>query len=538
MCLAGLGWLVCGAFLVAGVPLFLRMPPWCDLTLYEMAARAIMRGGTHYQDVFDTNFPGFVWCLVGVRRFFGTSVEAVRTVDLFLVTAITWLLIRIVRKCGASRVSIAWFAAAVAAFYPFTTEFSHCQRDVWMTLPILIAVALRLKHLASPERQRRDPFFEGIIWGVAVWFKPHVMFIAIPVWLITKSRCPSPRQDLCGQFLGGLLVGVAGLAWLIVTGTLLPFLEVFTTWNNGYLLAVWSETPAMAARFLTMFPPWSLLHLVGVPLAIRDLRRRHDNDEAFFQSVLATLYLAFLFQACALQRNFDYVHIPETLLLFAVLAAHRSWLLPIAVLISCFSHPALDRERMSHWQDCFKTLNDPYDYRQRQLDLAREREYFPCINPVEIGEVADWLRTQGVTDGEVIAWHDSPHAVYLELGLRTNFRFMHITTTLISVKNRQRMQRELLAKALPGAKYFVTDILHPMRFTDAVTWNRRREPGPDLLPPVFSKQARTAFPYNQSAVFRTSNGHGRYLVHRLDPDITERLNAGQVMFEFDVDLWP
>ena len=128
------------AALAAGVPLFLRMPPWCDLTLYDVAARNLLAGGVHYRDVFDTNLPGFVWAAGG--RPGGARLEhrggagggpadrgrrgaAARPVA---------------ARAGADRAARAWAVAGVALFYLFTSEFNHCQRDVWMLLPALAAV--------------------------------------------------------------------------------------------------------------------------------------------------------------------------------------------------------------------------------------------------------------------------------------------------------------------------------------------------------------------------------------------------------------
>src|SRR5947209_11592665 len=82
---ARLGWAVATAALVAGVPVFLRTPPWCDVTLYDVAARNLLRGGVLYRDVFDTNLPGFVWALAAVRAVLGWSYEALWTVDLAIV---------------------------------------------------------------------------------------------------------------------------------------------------------------------------------------------------------------------------------------------------------------------------------------------------------------------------------------------------------------------------------------------------------------------------------------------------------------------
>ncbi len=131
--------------LVIGIPLFLRTPPWCDITLYQMAARNILNGGTHYRDIFDTNLPGFVWVLTVLQWLFGESVVAVRATDLLIVSGTVFLIDRLAKWGGASLAARWWALAGVALFYPFTVEMSHAQRDTWMTLPALAAVALRVR---------------------------------------------------------------------------------------------------------------------------------------------------------------------------------------------------------------------------------------------------------------------------------------------------------------------------------------------------------------------------------------------------------
>src|SRR4029078_4012408 len=51
-------WILLALLLAAGVPLFLCMPLWADVTFYDLCARNILAGGAHYRDVFDTNPPG------------------------------------------------------------------------------------------------------------------------------------------------------------------------------------------------------------------------------------------------------------------------------------------------------------------------------------------------------------------------------------------------------------------------------------------------------------------------------------------------
>ncbi|HJZ59145.1 MAG TPA: hypothetical protein VKE74_29645, partial [Gemmataceae bacterium] len=125
---AAAGYAVAAIALLVGVPLFLCMPPWNDVTLHDMAVRNILRGGVHYRDIFDTNLPGIDWAMVVMRSTCGWSYEVLRAWDLAIIGAEVVLLAGWVRKCGGSAAAVAWFVAAATLFYPFTTEFCHCQR--------------------------------------------------------------------------------------------------------------------------------------------------------------------------------------------------------------------------------------------------------------------------------------------------------------------------------------------------------------------------------------------------------------------------
>jgi hypothetical protein len=133
------------------------MPLWCDATLHSVAARTIADGGAHYRDVFETNPPGFGWALYAVRGVFGTSDAALRAADLLVVALVSAGLLWWARRAGASGAGVAWGAAAACAFYPFTHEFNHVQRDVWMMLPAGAAIALRLGRSAKDPTPRPPP---------------------------------------------------------------------------------------------------------------------------------------------------------------------------------------------------------------------------------------------------------------------------------------------------------------------------------------------------------------------------------------------
>ncbi|MBX9582381.1 MAG: hypothetical protein K2X87_18925, partial [Gemmataceae bacterium] len=181
---ARLGWAATALVLLGGVPLFLRMPPWPDVTLYDMAVRALLRGGVLYRDVFDTNLPGVIWVMAGVRAVVGWGYEALRAWDLLVVGAAAGVLGAWARRAGATPAAVAWYAAAVALFYPFTSEFNHCQRDPWMLLPAAAAGLMRVRQTARAGAggvSVRAAVGEGFVWGLAVWLKPHAAIMAAAV---------------------------------------------------------------------------------------------------------------------------------------------------------------------------------------------------------------------------------------------------------------------------------------------------------------------------------------------------------------------
>ncbi len=592
--------LVLAAAVAAGVPPFLRMPPWCDVTLYDLAARNLLAGGVHYRDVFDTNMPGFAWAVVAVRAVLGWSTEALRAVDLLVVAGAVLVLDRLAARAGAGRAARAWAVAGAALFYPFTSEFNHCQRDVWMMLPALAAVALRLSrttpHPPSPlggegrgggsdtltptltlppqggGNKRGSALLQGALWGVAVWVKPHAVIPAAVVWLLTAPRVfaaggrRAVLTDLLGNVAGGLLVGAAGVAYLVLSGTWPYFVEVFTDWNAGYAAAMWAELPDRYALQLSYFPPWSYLQLLSLPVAglcVLDARpwapraagpgpvsRRLPGwlwDPAAGEAVrsarlvLAAVYLGWTAQALFTQRGFHYVHVPETLMLLFLLATQRwpagfvmtVWLAVTSAAVLAgpvepanaagvgpprgpawaVLHPAADPDRVRWWADCWRAGLPPREYRRRRDGVGLVRGFHSANDWEQLGEVADWLRARGVRDGELLCWDDSPHALYLELGLRPAFRFLHVgQITGLGPEQETRVRAELCAA--PRPRWAVGDLLR-LEAVDPDLAGRLADAGPDRLPTALPRWARRAFPYDQPAVFRSGGGRGRYVVVEL-----------------------
>jgi hypothetical protein len=582
------GWSVAGALIVLGLPLFLRMPLWIDTTLYDVAARTVLSGGTHYKDVFDTNPPGFVWCLCLLRPVIGPSSEALRAVDFLIVSAVVVLLIRWARAGGATAAGAGWAVAGMAGFYLFVSEFNHCQRDVWMMLPAGLGAMYRLTRTSRARREAvtngwvfRTAVLEGIIWGLAAWIKPHIILVAACVWLVVQGRLAGsaigpgwPRlrrslADLSGALVGGVMVGAAGAMWLVMTGTWGPFLEVFTEWNTSYFWKMISQIDYRLEHEHTYFPPWSILVFVAVPVAILNVIDARpwaaadtqsvglvgrllpswlhsspaDPGVRFTRGVLAALYLGWLGVAVFLQKEYHYVHVPETILMLALLAANR-WALVVPALALQFgvmiwvamaspgqlrwcdysedartviwAYPERAPNRLVWWAGCF-ARNVPGELRN---GVSFQSDHFGGIDWVEFPEVEEFLRSQNVHDGEVICWHDATHPLYLRLRILPGIRFMHISTICAMEDYKPvRAYGEVEAAAESGrVRFIVTDLVRETFIYPPSERARTNEPGPspdDLLPLVIPPIARTRFPFDQPTVFRSGDGHGRYVVHKL-----------------------
>jgi hypothetical protein len=356
---------------------------------------------------------------------------------------------------------MAWFVAALALLYPFTSEFSHCQRDVWMLLPAAIATRLRLRSVV--ELRFRYSLVEGFVWGLAVWIKPHVLVPAVCVWLdsIITAKHRKKAFDLLGLITGGVLAGIPGMIWLRGTGAWPYFIDIFTRWNPEYTAQTWADLPQRLRAVLDFFPPWGVLHLAAVPLALQSLLacRRSNGSHTAARSVLSALYLGWLSQAVILQRGFDYVRLPDTILALAVLAARGwsvgfvffTWIIVVSGLLNLGDavpdtanairriepnvqplrfekHPMFDPDVVRLWPRCWREGSSP-ELRDR---LGWYVNVHCGTKWTDLEAIAGYLRTVDppLQDRELTCWHDSTHPLYLMLDAEPSTRYMHFGTVL------------------------------------------------------------------------------------------------------------
>jgi hypothetical protein len=532
-------WTALVALSIAAVPLFVCMPLWADVTLYDLAARNLLAGGVHYRDIFDTNLPGMVWLQVAVRSLFGWRSESMRLCDLAVVSAIVALLLIWLRRLGVTRPARVWTAVVLLGFYLGTSEWCHCQRDTWMLFPALGALLLRRRQVVCLEGSKTDlnPFYslapatflralaEGLLWGAAFWIKPHVAIPALACWLVTcvylKHCCRLGAgllaADGAGLVAGGLVAGALGMAWIWRSGTWPYFWDTLLHWNPEYLARFARLRWHMRTFYLLMrLLPWGLIFLPAVAVALPALvrllqwRASEPSDPSAVAAeparaasrdlaLLSCFYLAWVFQAAYLQAPHDYTLVSPVLVGIALLSA-RGWpvdrsplgylLLAGFLSVAAARYPLFEPSRLAAWPRCL-TEGSSAELR----DMLKVTAEVPSWQDLE--RVRDFLRSQGVGDGELTCYDNASHPLYLDLGIRPSTRYIHFQTILgYFPSRREQIRRELAA----GPQRFVVDDDRLTRLGDQASALAPAEGQP-------SRPARRSgrFPWTQPVVFRA--GH-------------------------------
>jgi hypothetical protein len=543
-------WLALLLVLLIGVPLFIRTPLWVDATYHDLSARNLLQHGVHYRDIFETNFPGMVWLHCAVRSAVGWSHEAIRLVDLVVMATSMLLLARLMRTLEITLPARLWFLTAVSLFYLYETEFIHVQRDGWMLLPTILATLIRIRqssrHVEWTEGLSKLQaeweiksnsiwsvpglaLLEGMLWGCAVWIKPHALVPAFAVWLASLRffRRREIINDVFGLVFGGLLVGGIGTVWLMITGTWSHMWDVMLNWNGEYYDWSWKETLYKIRVTTAYFAPFSLLHVVALPLALYAIVRKEAA-----RALIGALYLGWLAEAALLQKTFDYAHAPPTLLAIAVIALYRLPIGPVLLVWCVLGSLANEHLAKAEW---FKSAQQakpitmtqmvpahsiarwsrlqywPRCWQDNSLELKDRLTYYRNIHCAPEWEnlhlVAEYLRTQEVGDGDVICWHDATHPLYLELNIKPGIRFPHVITVMRMKSKIPTIRDEAFRSS---AKFIVSDLMAVAHIEPIDMEVIPSEV--DRLPSDFPNSLRDVYPWNQPPIYRV----GRYMVHRVD----------------------
>jgi hypothetical protein len=486
-----------------------------------MCAREVLRGGQPYRDFFLHGPPGMILAYSVVRSMVGWSSVGLRAADLAILTVIGILCAWRFLPTGVSTSRRVLLLAAIYLFYFSVGEWSHCQSDLWMLLPALAALALHLRMRPLPGRSP----LQGLLWGVAFLIKP---FVAIPAVCAVAAQ-KRLYQRICrlafltecaGILLGGLVVGAATVVWLRWTGNWPYFYRAtFAGWNQDYFLG--AEGPRFRTEhLLTWFWPWTLLHLLAVPMAlwmiVRGFWSARGPDESAVS--FAGFYLGWLLQATYLQHQLRYQMVPAVILSLTLVAGaevtplgqrHRALRYAVGVSVCGFivwcllCHPLLVPARMSVWRRCWSEGSSA------EIRNALTVETDPAAPDwVRLGEVEAFLRGRRLRDHQLTCYAPSTVHVYRDLDTKPSTRFILLMPAMsMFVGHRDQIADEVRRSP---ERYVLSDLILlgiSRRKADRGTSYRLSDlppPGPGA-PPDFAQK----YPYIYPAIFRA----GRYLVH-------------------------
>ena len=526
-------------FLGIGVPLFLASPIWIDVIFYDLCARTLLKGGMLYRDTFDTNLFGMVWTHVAVRSIVGWSPEAIRSVDLLVVAGIIWFLASWLRALDFSRGSRLWLALILFACYFAMSEWSHCQRDVWMLLPALAAMRLRRSHvckvLSPPSASYRfsHACAEGILWALAMGIKPMAVVPALCCWLLSVHLIWSASRnrfwlivvDLLGLILGASAVGGIAAFWLWQSGSTPYLWQIMRQWNPEYLVFSLSWAVRLVAwpLWVEANMPWPLVHIVAVPVSvwaiIRSVIRRRDLDKSLMADtswlLLVGLYLGWAAQVILLQAPHEYVQVPLLLLALAICAivlgprirTHRTarWVCVVFLAFVVARHPMLRWDRLSLWPRCVAGIHS-VELKDRLAITSDSWGRTGHVDWQDLKRVEAYLCSQHVGNGELTCFHDCTFPLYLEMNLTPTTRYTFFLQAIGIYPSHREEIREALASS--HQRFVVADLLATMQRSD---WEGQVEGKVQSLPYGFPDDWREVFPWYEPVVFRA----GRYQVHRV-----------------------
>jgi hypothetical protein len=277
--------------------------------------------------------------------------------------------------------------------------------------------------------------------------------------------------DGIGILVGGMIVGAAGIAWMVASGAWPHFVTMVTDWNAEYFAydVTAAEQWRIIAGSISRSLPWVLIHFAAIPLALRNLWRSRDASS----TLLGALYLGWSIQALLLQHLYDYVYMPAHLLAFAVVfgeavrstspTARTVFICFLAVCMVCRGKILID-DRANEWLRCCAFGSEP-NVRNR---LSRLHQ----VNWRELNGVAYFLKTRRLADGELTCFNIPTSALYRELDVEAATRYHFFQHDWLAFRKHRPDIRTTLKSS--GQRYVVVDL-----YGEGL---RLKEPDLDQLP--------------------------------------------------------
>ena len=293
----------------------------------------------------------------------------------------------------------------------------------------------------------------------------------MPLWSGEPAACTAAGASHWTRFVSGsalLLAGASADGWLSLTGQRYSLID-----TN---LAQWGELPLSSAAWFDRWPaalprlgPLGVgLNLAAAAVALGIIgvvvlrsQRKAGSGRRLRQALAAVFFLCWVLPAVLVQRQPSYQLGTAVLLGFALLAAqtrfvsHRlaafgafaaralspavvaRFIVPGALVCVLAAQPFFRPERLSLWPVCWQTAST--------LALRDRLALSDGDHWVELQEVSNYLKDQGVGDRELTCYSLASLPLYLDLDVEPSTRFVMLGVWLQFFPAKRELMLEELA---------------------------------------------------------------------------------------------
>ncbi len=285
----------------------LSYPMGRDQGGFATIGRGILDGRTIYVDLWDVKPPATFYVYAADIAVFGRSAAALRLMDLILYPLVGIALYWIGRRIAGARIGL-WAALLFGVFYFTETFWTLTQSDGIVLVPMLLALICACKAADASRRSALWALASGALTASCIWFKyPFIIFsggvVFTYVWLRIRQNAPLRRLDILLFIVGGLLVGVLGIAYMAAIGAWDALLE------SARISASYAGQGAgdLGEALGFRWQHWGLLFVITLIAVIAGIRR--FNRRSLWWIVVVWLLICTAILALQL-KFFDYHWLP------------------------------------------------------------------------------------------------------------------------------------------------------------------------------------------------------------------------------------
>lgn len=250
---------------------------------FATIGRGILEGTPPYTGLWNPKPPAVFYTYALAMQVMGTSVMALRLIDLLLLPVMCAALYAIGVRIASRAVGL-WAALLYGVFYFTETFWTLTQNDGIAAVPMTLAVLCTLLTLNTADTRQAIlfAFLSGALCALALWFKyPFISFVIAVVVGYLLLRRVLAWGEVAGFVAGGLLVGLGGIGYMASIGALAALVESANVTAGytaqGYDLGVFWADLRNYAGF--RWRHWHVLWVLAVLWPLLHRQKTADSPE-------------------------------------------------------------------------------------------------------------------------------------------------------------------------------------------------------------------------------------------------------------------